>query len=268
MAQRASEKILLPKTTEKNPSDASGISAAAVTILATTMFALIPLFVNPHNPGYFPDEGFISPKFGLLLRLSGLLLLAMTVTWLSGAKLKRVPVLLPTAVFLATSALSTASSEDVYLSLVGQEAYRDGLLTLAAGVFLFYAAARFLDSWLKVRFFLTIGVISTVLVAIYGILQRFGFGTLSNFDTVSPAFEASSRVFSTVGNPIYLAAYLTLMMGCTTALYFTAVARWERVLWLSVLAALGACWLYTYTRGAMLGAGVSVPVVLWLAHRS
>jgi len=33
------------------------------------------------------------------------------------------------------------------------------------------------------------------------------------------------------------------------------------------LAVMGACWVYTYTRGAMLGAAVTLPVILWLAHR-
>src|SRR5215208_3739277 len=87
------------------------------------------------------------PKFELLLVLSGLLLVVMLAAWLSGAKLTRVPMLFPAVAFLAISALSTALSEDVYLSLVGSETYHDGLLSTAAGVLLFYAAARFLDSW-------------------------------------------------------------------------------------------------------------------------
>jgi O-antigen ligase len=64
-----------------------------------------------------------------------------------------------------------------------------------------------------------------------------------------------------------LASYLTLMAGVALALYFLATGRRERLLWLGALALVGACWLYTYTRGAALGAAVALPVVLWVARR-
>src|SRR5215207_1260288 len=126
---------------------------------------------------------------------------------LSGVRLTRAPMLLPAVAFLAISTFSTALSGNVYFSLVGSEANLDGLLSTAAGVLLFYAAAQFLDSWTKVRFFLAVGVASATLIAAYGILQRFGLDPLSGLFTNWPTvYSSSGRVVSTIGNPIYLAA--------------------------------------------------------------
>src|SRR5215217_2497380 len=266
MSELASARgILLPKVIEKNLPYPSRLSATAITVLATTIFALIPLFVNPFNAAQFAYQHFWPPKLLLLLGLSALLLTVVLAATLSRARFRRVPMLLPAAAFLAISTLSTAFSEDVYLSLVGLTAYYDGLLSVAAGVLLFYASARFLNSRAKVRSFLATGVASATIIAAYGISQRFGFDPLSGLAAAWPNY--GSRVFSTIGNPIYLAAYLTLMMGGAAALYFEAILKWERVLWLSALAVIGACWFYTYTRGAVLGVGIALPVVLWFAHR-
>jgi O-antigen ligase len=233
-----------------------------IVALAAAIFSLVPLFINPYNP---LGSRIVPPKFDLLLGLSALLLIAMLAARLSGIRFTRVPILVPASTFLLVSVLSTAFSENGYLSLVGTEIRRNGLLSLSAGVLVFYAAARFVNSWEKVCFFLRTGVTSSVVIAVYGIGQRFGFDPLSYLAAQWP--EPENRVFSTLGNTIFLAAYLTLMMGAATALYFQASSRWERTLWLSALAAIGACWLYTYTRGAVLGVGVALPIVVWLAYR-
>jgi O-antigen ligase len=57
------------------------------------------------------------------------------------------------------------------------------------------------------------------------------------------------------------------MMGASLSLHFLSEARWEWGLWLFTLALMAACWLYTGTRGAMLGAGLALPAILFLAHR-
>jgi putative inorganic carbon (HCO3(-)) transporter len=101
-------------------------------------------------------------------------------------------------------------------------------------------------------------------------VQRFvGFDPLSELDPEGGiwALYSGTRVHSTIGNPIFLAAYLTLMMGAAAALYFEARSQWERVFCISTLAAIGACWFYTYTLGAMLGTGIALAIVLWVARR-
>jgi O-antigen ligase len=246
--------------------------------LAAALFALIPPTFNPNAVMLYVPAAFYLVKFKLLMGLSAALLAAVLGATLTGARFVRLPVLIPTLAFLGVSTVSMLLSGDIPHSLIGETNRHDGLLTLAAGVLLFYAAARFLDSWAKVRVFLMAGVASAVLISIYGILQMFRLdpvlslgipwyvmepvsGPLSNW------YPVIGRSFATLGWPIWLAAYLTLMTGAALALYFRTEARWERWLWLAAMALMAACWVYTFTRGAMLGVGVAVPILLLLAHR-
>jgi putative inorganic carbon (HCO3(-)) transporter len=189
----------------------------------------------------------------------------MLVARVFSVRFTRVPLLIPVATYLVISTLSTGRSENVYLSLIGTEFRYKGLLSLSAGILLFYAAARFLNSWGKTRFFLLTGVLSAVIIAIYGITQRFGFDPLLHLS--AEWLKSGEGVPSTLGTPIYLAAYLTLMLGAAGALYYLASSRWERVLWLSALGVMGVCLVFTYTRGALLGGAIALPVVVGLAHR-
>lgn len=94
---------------------------------------------------------------------------------------------------------------------------------MAAGVLLFYAAARTLNSPLRVRIFLAAGVAAAVLVSAFGILQQYGLDLISGWGL--PLNRTGPRPISTVGNAITLAAYLTLMTGAAAALCFETNSR-------------------------------------------
>lgn len=249
-----------------------------VVALAAAILAFVPLVFDPNAIILYVPVAFYQVKFKLLMALSAALLVGVVGAMLSGAKFERVPVLLPALAFLGVSALSTLFSGDILHSLIGEWIRYDGLLSLAAGVLLFYAAARFLDSWAKVRVFLVAGVASAVIIAIYGLLQIYRLDPVLSMGipwyTMEPVsgplasyYPVTYRAFSTLGHGIWLAAYLTLMMGATLALYFRTETQWERWMWLAALAVMAVCWIYTYTRGAIFGVGVALPVVLFLTHR-
>jgi putative inorganic carbon (HCO3(-)) transporter len=262
-----------PGTVERAPAVRTlGLWALAISVVPVVV--LVPLAIDPFevfapivtltqlNPGRAT-----AVKFVVLMVLSLPLLVAVVGALLAGGRRRGVPVLAPALAFLGVSALSALLSAYPAHALVGDRL--DGLLPLACGVLLFYAAARFLDSWARVRLFLAANVFTAILVSLYGILQKFGLDpALILWPSLWPNVAGpTGRVFSTIGNPLFLASYLTLMAGCALALYFLAEGRGERVLWLGALALVGACWLYTYSRGAALGTAVALPVLLWVAHR-
>lgn len=237
--------------------------------LAVVVFVIVPVsvlvpvvFVPTEAARLDPLPAFYLPKFRLLAAFLAPLLAAALGAALLNRGRPRVPGLLPALAFLGVSALSTLFSGDAGRVLVGERF--NGLISVAAGFLLFYVTARFMDSWGRVRAFLAAGVAAATLISVYGILQSFKLDSLPGLEIPRPM---AGRVFSTLSGPGHLAAYLTLMVGATMALYLGAEKRWARMLCLVALALVGACWLYTYTRGAMLGAGVALPVVLWLAHR-
>lgn len=265
----------------ENPSGSNSARRLSllVIVIATAIIVMVPLAFDPEAIILHIYEAFYLIKFQLLLGLSAALLVGVLGATLLGASFARIPILLPALAFLVASTLSTLLSDDIIRSLIGRFDRFDGLLSLAAGIVLFYATARFLDSWAKVRVFLIAGVTSAIIVSIYGILQHYRLDPVLSFGvpwrtfepmsgTLAPLYALTDRVFSTLGWPIYLASYLTLMMGATLALYFDEKKRWERGVWLAALAIISVCWLYTYTRGAMLGVGATVLIILFLArHR-
>lgn len=271
-----------PVSAKETAREASARRLGLWTIaLVAAIFALVPLVFDPNAVILTVATAFFPIKFKLLMALSAALLAAVLGATLLGARIVRVPVLVPAAAFLVISTLSTLQSGDILHSLIGSEPYRyDGLLSLSAGILLFYAAARFLDSWAKVWVVVLTGIASAVLISVYGILQTFSLDPVASWGipwyTMEPVpastplssfYPVMPRAFSTLGWPNWLAAYLTLMVGAALALYFRAESRLVRSAMLAALAVMAACWLYTYTRGAMLGVGVASPVIFFLAYR-
>ena len=236
-----------------------------IVALAIGHIVIVPLVIQP-NPWFMdPSIVLFLPKMKLLMGLSAALMVALLGFALLGGRFGRVPVLVPALAFLGVSVISTLFSGHILDSLIGSWLRFDGLLSLAAGVLLFYTAAWFVDSWAKVRVFLVSGVTTAVLISCHGILQIFGADPISRLDIAWP--DSTDRAFSTIGYYLPLAAYLTLMAGAALALYFRSGTRWERWLWLAAVAVMSAAWLYTYTRGAVLGVAVAVLIVSFLAYR-
>ncbi len=231
--------------------------------IAMAIFVLVPIVLNPDMVRVNPVEAYYPTKFKVLVWLSAVLLVVMLGFVILRRKPFMVPVLIPALAFLGISALSTFLSENSMHSLFGDR--DEGLLSLAAGILLFYAVIRGLSSPVRVRIFLAAGATAAVLISVYGISQNYGFDPISGW--LVSWYTDIGRPWATVGNPITLASYLTLMAGATAALCLMAGSRKERVLWLLALAVIGACWIYTDTRGAMLGVVAALPVVLWAAHR-
>ncbi|CAN5885022.1 hypothetical protein BH23ACT11_BH23ACT11_15750 [soil metagenome] len=223
------------KSTTK--ADSAHRLALWTVVLAITIFALIPLVFNPNAVILYTPVAFYPIKFDLLMYLSAALLAAVLGATFLGARFEKVPVLIPALAFLGVSTISTLFSGNIVHSLVGETNRHDGLLTLGAGVLLFYAAARFLDSWAKVRVFLVAGVTSAVIISLYGILQHFGLDPVPGWGI--PWYEGS-RAFSTLGWALWLAAYLTLMLGAALTLYFLSDKRRERWLWIMALGVMAA----------------------------
>lgn len=241
----------------------AGVFGLLSVILAVAIIVLVPVVLSPDLLRMDPANAYHPTKFRVLVWLSAALLVAM----LGFATLRRkslvVPVLIPSLAFLGVSALSTLFSEAPMHSLLGER--DEGLLSIAAGVLLFYATARGLNSLTRVRVFLAAGVTTGFFISVYGISQNYGFDPLSGWSV--QWYTDFGRPFATVGNAVTLASYLTLMAGAAAALYFLAGSRLRRSFWLFVLAVISACWIYTDTRGAMLGVVAASPVILWMAHR-
>lgn len=130
--------------------------------------------------------------------------------------------------YLVVYSLATVFSGNPLTSLLGEYGRFDGLLTIYNYAAVFFLAGIFIrenalvtDTGEFVRGLMFTAIGTACLVSIYGIVQRFGF----DFLAWSSSGVDTTRAFSTMGNPIYIAAYLTIMISVAVALFVSESGR-------------------------------------------
>lgn len=232
-------------------------------VAAAAALALVPVSVDTEAVLSNPGVAYYSAELRTLTTISVALLVAAAGMLVFDRRPLRFPVLIPVLVLLGVSALSTLLSDRPAHSLYGDRG--EGLLSVAAGVLLFYVLAQGLASRARLRLFLAAATTAGALVSVYGIAENYGFELISGWG--NPPFTDFGRSSATIGNSLTLVGYLTLMMGAATALWIGAATRLGRLAWLVALALIGACWIYAEARGAFLGVGLALPLVFLAVQR-
>lgn len=117
----------------------------------------------------------------------------------------------PLLLFLTAIALSTLFSHDIYMSLFGYYSrFNQGFFSLLAYFILYFAFnSNIMDSVKREKFIKLIifaAVASGLIVSLYGICQHFG---IDYFRWVQ---DVKTRVFSSLGQPNWLGAYLAIIL--------------------------------------------------------
>jgi len=119
---------------------------------------------------------------------------------------KRTPFDIPLVLFLISQGLSTLFSIDRHVSIFGYYSrFHGGLLSTISYLLLFYAFVANFES-VKLKRLFSFIMSSAIVVVIYGILEKFGI------DANMWVQDVRSRVFSTLGQPNWLAAYLAILI--------------------------------------------------------
>jgi len=132
---------------------------------------------------------------------------------------QRTPIDILLLLFLLSQIISTVFSLDSYVSWWGYYSrFNGGLLSTITYVLLYYALVTNLSAKQVSRTFL-ISLISGLCVALWGLPSHFGadptcFVFRGTFDTScwTPDFVPTIRVFSTLGQPAWLAAYMAFLI--------------------------------------------------------
>lgn len=170
----------------------------------------VPLFFNVWTYRVFePDKLTLLRSVALFMAAGGL------AHWLSAraevdarAFLRR-PLVVPVLVLTAVIALSTATSLTPWLSLTGSFVRLQGLYTWCAYVVVFLSILAFLEERDQLERLITAIILPSLPVALYGIVQKFGKDPMPWLGNVT------ARVASTMGNSIFVAAYLILTVPLT-----------------------------------------------------
>ncbi|MBI4153424.1 O-antigen ligase family protein, partial [Candidatus Woesebacteria bacterium] len=164
---------------------------------------------------------------------------------------------IPLLLFLASQFLSVIFSIDVRTSILGYYSrFHGGFFSTASYSLLFWAFVSNMDKekTLKaIRFLLFSGVF----VAIYGVLQHFGI------DKDVWVQDVQNRVFSSLGQPNWLAAWIVALLPISWALYVNSREKGKNFWrWLGVSALYILTLSYSKSRSGLLGLA-AVAAIFW-----
>ena len=213
------------------------------------LFFLVPLVLTPFNYELFEYN-----KMMLVYLLTSLILATWLIKMIQSKKIifRRTFLDLPLIAFLLTQLASYAFSIDRHTSFWGYYSrFHGGLGSTTAYLILYWAlVANFNKQKTKkaIRFLLA----STFLVAVYGALEHFGI------DKDYWVQDVENRVFSTLGQPNWLAAFLVAIIPLTWALILENQRKKSKTalyLFLSTLFYLTL--IFTKSRSGFLGLGAA-----------
>ena len=218
------------------------------------LFFLVPLILTPWNYELF--------EFNKML-LVYFLTIIIAAAWLikmineGEIRIQRTPLDLPILLFFIFNFLSFIFSIDPHVSFWGYYSrFNGGLLSTICYIILYYV---FVNNLSLISLISPI-LLSATLVSLYGIAQHFGI------DKHLWIQDVQNRVFSTLGQPNWLAAYLCIVLPITVALSLISKIKNQKFLDFALsfcIFIFYICILYTKSRSGFLAFWIS-NVIFWL----
>ncbi len=181
------------------------------------LFFLVPLWFFSGSHELF-EYNKIMLTYGLTIVIAAAWLVKLVVSHQSSAiSIKRTPLDIPIALYLLSHIISTIFSLDPHTSIWGYYSrFHEGLLATISYIVLYYAAVSNLQRPHILRI-LQISFVSAAIVAIYGTFEHFGHSPsclfiTGNFDVDCWVQDVKNRVFATLGQPNWMAAYLDVVL--------------------------------------------------------
>lgn len=239
-----------------------------VNLLYYSLFLIVPLVVVP-----WTSELFEFNKIIVIYTITLLLIAvhALRTIWYTKQGLTSTPLHKYMFIFLVALALSTLFSIDRHTSIMGYYGrFNGGLLSQGAGVVLFLGAVTYLNRKTFVKM-LRYSAVSSVVVMLWGLSGVIGrdlscllfTGTWSN-SCWTDQFRPAERMFSTLGQPNWLGAYLAVHIFIGFAFFVLAKNEKYRMRWGGYVLLTYLCIWLTHSRSTMLGAIAGAVVVLGL----
>ncbi|MBI3046040.1 MAG: O-antigen ligase family protein [Candidatus Harrisonbacteria bacterium] len=173
---------------------------------------------------------------------------------------KKSPLLIALAIFIAVVALATIFGVNPAKSFWSNYERMEGLVAYLH-LFAYFLVLTHVFRKSDWKIFFTLFIVSSIYENTYAFLQRMEF---------LPAIQGGSyRVDGTIGNPTYLAAYLTFILWFCLFLWLEAKEKWQKYFYgLMAVWALATIY-FTGTRGAILGLiiGIFVFGILYLIFK-
>lgn len=230
-----------------------------------SLFFLVPLIMTPWNYELFEFNKMLL-VYVLTAIIAGAWLIKMVIN--RQFVFRRTPLDLPIFLFLSSQLISFFFSIDRHTSLWGYYGrFNGGLLSTISYVVLYYALVSNGVSLAKseksnsfILNCLGISLLSGFLVAAYGILEHFGI------DAQYWVQDVKNRVFSTLGQPNWLAAYLAALLPIVIAFALNEKIQSKKQKFPNIYYLLFIifylCLLFTKSRSGFLGF-IAADIIFW-----
>ncbi len=173
---------------------------------------ITPVFFNVYSDRVFePDK--LTTQRALAVVMAILWLIRFLEQWLHDEKPLRfswrTPMVLPAALTMILYLISSAFSLVPYTSFIGSYQRLQGTYTLFGYLTIFFAILTSLRTRAQLSRLITVLILNSLPVSLYGIIQHNGL------DPLPWAGNVQTRVASNMGNSIFVAAYLILIVPLT-----------------------------------------------------
>lgn len=260
-----------------SPTPEGSFGREFIWVCLTASVAAIPLLIDPRSSRCF--EGDKAAFFRSLALLAGGGLALQSWRDRSWVRILRHPIALVAFALSAASVVAALLGVHPAISLWGSYARSTGAYLWLAGLLVFVAAASAAATPMRRRCLISLVLLPSLPCSLYALMQHWGLEVLPWRERPADL----ERVFSTAGNPTFLAGYLLLVVPmCLSRLVGhgeqllrarRSGAHWLRpgamagayAILLAMQVAAMAC---TSSRGAMLGLGVGVTAFLLLLAAS
>lgn len=246
--------------------------------LFNSLFFLVPLIWLPQTSELFEFNKIIATYI-----LAALILGLWVVRCILEKRIifKRTILDIPLLVFLGISILSLAFSQDVHTSWYGYYSrWNGGLLSLLTYASLYWAYVSNMTRKQTI-FSIQCSIFSAVIIAIYGILEHFGRSVscllvTGNFDVACWVQDVQNRVYATLGQPNWMAAYLVALIFIPLSKMFNVqysvsnknrlnIDHWALIINGLIFILLFLALLFTKSRSGLLAFGIS-SIVFWIVQ--
>lgn len=233
------------------------------------LFAATPLIWLKYNSELF--------EFNKMLFVY-LITIVITFSWLIKIihtkliNIKRTPLDIPILLFLLANILSTIFSINPHISIFGYYSrLNGGLLSIISYTLLYFAFVSHFNSDKVVRF-LKVATWSGLVVSLYAIPEHFGFSPSclilhQELNASCWVQNVQARVFATLGQPNWLAAYLAMLIFPSLYFVLTAKTKLLSIFYILTSISLYMAFTFTYSRGAALGFLAGMVVFIPLVFR-
>lgn len=210
-----------------------------MTFLYSLLFFLTPLIYSPFN-----SELFEVPKMYFVYAITSAILTLHLWGWLKGRHclFRRTALTLPLLLFLLSQIISTVFSIDIHTSVFGYTSrLNGGLVSTICYLLLYFILSVHITEILKTKI-INYSLLSGLIISIYGVGQHFGI------DKSYWVQDVQSRVFSTLGQPNWLAAYLCLLLPLALSKFLNSKTFLQFTIHSSLVTIFYVCLLFTKSK--------------------